>query len=132
MAPLWHELAGHYLKRRGMVIILSDFFDDIDALTKALRHLKHRKHEVLLFHVLAREEIEFPFNRLTQFRNLERRDDLQMVDARRLRQEYLHNFQHFCTNFASGQVICILTTICCARTSRSRLALGHYLSRRQR
>ena len=71
MAPLWHELAGHHLKRRGMVIILSDCFDQLEPLVTALQHLRHRRHEVLLFHVLAPEEIEFPFKRLTQFRNLE-------------------------------------------------------------
>lgn len=70
MAPLWHELAGRYLKRRGLVIILSDFFDDLDALTRAMRHLRHRHHEIILFHVLSPDEIEFPFGKQTQFRNL--------------------------------------------------------------
>src|SRR2546421_4582590 len=44
MAPLWHELAGQ-LPRRGMVIILSDCFDRLDALLRALRHFRHQKHE---------------------------------------------------------------------------------------
>lgn len=96
MAAIWHELAAHYLKRRGMVVILSDFFDDIEALTKALRHLRHRHHEVILFHVLAPEEIDFPYSKLTQFRNLEDRGDRVRVDCRRLREEYLRNFQTFC------------------------------------
>jgi len=132
MAPLWHELAGHYLKQRGMVIILSDFFDDLDALTKALRHLKHRKHEVVLFHVLAADEIDFPFGKLTQFRNLEKPGDLEIVDARRLRQEYLQNFRQFCEQLrqrAGNMHI----DYCLLRTDQPvELALGHYLSRRQR
>lgn len=95
MAPLWHELAGHHLKRRGMVFILSDFFDQLDPLMKALQHLRHRNHEVVLLQVLAPEELEFPFKRLTQFRNLETRDQKLLVDTRRLRDDYLANFQRF-------------------------------------
>lgn len=132
MAPLWHHLAGHYLKRRGMIIILSDFFDDIDALTSALRHLRHRNHEIILFHVLAPEEIEFPYKNLTQFRNLEARDDRLMVDARRLREEYLKNFQSFCEQLRqrSGKMHIDYHLL---RTDQPvDRALGIYLSRRQR
>ena len=79
MAPLWHELAGQ-IKRRGMVIILSDCFDQLPALMRAIQHFRHRRHEVLLFHLLAPEEIEFPFRKWTQFRNLEVRGDKLLVD----------------------------------------------------
>src|SRR5437763_281692 len=95
MAPLWHELAGHHLKRRGMVFILSDFFDQLDPLMKALQHLRHRNHEVVLLHVLAPEELDFPFKRLTQFRNLESRDQKVLVDTRRRREDDLANFERF-------------------------------------
>ncbi len=95
MAPLWHELAGHHLKRRGMVIILSDFFDRIDGLVRALQHLRHRHHEVMLLQILAPEELEFPYKRLTQFRNLELHDQKVLVDTRRLREDYLRTFETF-------------------------------------
>ena len=94
MAPIWHELAGQHLRRRGMVVILSDFFDDIDSLILALRHLRHRKHDVMLMQIVAPEEVEFPYKRMTQFRNLERADR-KLVDPRRLREEYLKNFENF-------------------------------------
>ncbi|HEV3145739.1 MAG TPA: DUF58 domain-containing protein, partial [Gemmataceae bacterium] len=71
LAPIWHDLAGHQFRRRGMVVILSDCFDDVDRLLRALQHFRHKRHEVLLFHILAPEEMDFPFSRLTQFRNLE-------------------------------------------------------------
>jgi uncharacterized protein (DUF58 family) len=95
MAPLWHELAGQ-LPRRGLVVVLSDCFDQLDALLRALRHFRHQKHEVLLFHVLAPEEIEFPFKKMTQFRNLEVSDHRLLVDPQQLRREYLKNFEAFC------------------------------------
>ncbi|MCI0639954.1 MAG: DUF58 domain-containing protein [Gemmataceae bacterium] len=94
LAPLWHNLAGQ-IRRRGMIIILSDCFDEIDPLLYALRHLRHRGHEILLFHVLAPEEIEFPFSQWTQFRNLENVGEKQLVDPRQLRQEYRKNFAAF-------------------------------------
>src|SRR5205823_2374607 len=96
LAPLWHELAGHQIRRRGLVVILSDCFDDLDRVATALRHFRHRRHEVTLFHVLAPEEIEFPFRRLTQFQNLESQSHRLLVDSARLRQEYLERFGAFC------------------------------------
>jgi len=95
LAPIWHELAGQ-LKRRGLIVILSDCFDQIAPLMRALRHFRHRCHEVLLFHLLAPEEIEFPFKKWTQFRNLEVVNHKLLVDPQRLRKEYLANFQRFC------------------------------------
>src|SRR5262249_42746878 len=95
MAPLWHEMAGQ-IRRRGMIVILSDCFDNLPELMKALRHFRHSRHEVLLFHILAPEELEFPFKKWTQFRNLEVRDHKLLVDPQQLRKEYLKNFQAFC------------------------------------
>lgn len=94
MAPIWHELAAR-LPRRGLVVILSDCFDEVSALMRSLRHLRHRRHEVLLFHVLAPEEMEFPFTKMTQFRNLELAGHRLLVDPQQLRKEYLKNFEAF-------------------------------------
>ncbi len=131
MAPLWHELAGHHLKRRGMVLILSDFFDQLDPLMKALQHLRHRNHEVVLLHVLAPEELDFPFKRLTQFRNLESRDQKVLVDTRRLRDDYLANFERF-RNDLKERAGRLHVDYHLLRTDQPvDRALGIYLSRRQ-
>jgi uncharacterized protein (DUF58 family) len=90
-----HALAER-VRRRGLVIVLSDGFDEIDALTQALRHLRHRHHEVLFFHVLAPEEEEFPFRRPARFRGLESPDRSLRVDPAALRAAYLERFQTFC------------------------------------
>ena len=132
MAPLWHELAGHHLKRRGMVFILSDFFDQLDPLMKALQHLRHRNHEVVLLHVLAPEELDFPFKRLTQFRNLESREQKVLVDTRRLREDYLANFERF-RNELRERAGRLHVDYHLLRTDEPvDRALGIYLSRRQR
>jgi uncharacterized protein (DUF58 family) len=130
LAPLWHELAGQ-LKRRGLVIILSDCFDAIGPLMRALRHFRHRHHEVILFHILAPEEIEFPFRKWTQFRNLESPGHKLLVDPHRLRKEYLENFNNFCAQLRrqAGQMRIDYHPL---RTDEPvDRALGIYLTKRQ-
>lgn len=95
LSGILHSLAER-IRRRGLVIILSDGFDKLDALTNALRHLRHRRHEVLFFHVLAPEEEEFPFRRPARFRNLERLDQRLLIDPAAMRKAYLENFNKFC------------------------------------
>jgi uncharacterized protein (DUF58 family) len=131
LSPLLHELAGHHMKRRGMVLILSDFFDQVDPLIKALQHLRHRNHEVVLLHVLAPEEMDFPYKRLTQFRNLESRENKLLVDARRLREDYLHNFEQFRTELKQRAGKLHIDYHLLRTDDPVDRALGIYLSRRQ-
>ncbi len=62
LSGILHALAER-IRRRGLIVIVSDGFDDVEDLAAALRHLRHRRHEVLFFHTLAPEEEEFPFRR---------------------------------------------------------------------
>jgi uncharacterized protein (DUF58 family) len=132
MAPLWHELAGHHLKRRGMVIILSDFFDQLDGLVKALQHLRHKNHEVVMFQVLAPEEMDFPYKRLTQFRSLEAAGQKVLVDTRRLREDYLRNFEEFRRELRERAGKLHVDYHLLRTDDPVDRALGVYLSRRQR
>ena len=130
MAPIWHGLAGE-IKRRGLIVILSDCFDQLPALMRALQHFRHERHEILLFHVLAPEEMEFPFKKWTQFRNLEVAGHKLLVDPQRLRKEYLKNFRNFCKDLRdqAGQMQIDYQLL---RTDEPvDRALGAYLTRRQ-
>jgi uncharacterized protein (DUF58 family) len=132
LAPLWHELAAHQIRRRGLVVILSDCFDDMHNLTLALKHFRHKKHEVLLFHVLAPEEVGFPFHRPTQFFNLEVANDRRLVDPSRLRTGYLERFNAFCRDLrerARGMGVDYHQLRTDEPVDR---ALGTYLSRRKK
>jgi uncharacterized protein (DUF58 family) len=84
------------IRRRGFVIILSDGFDRTDAVQRALKHLRHRHHEVLFLHVLAPEEEEFPFRHPARFRNLERPEEAPRIDPAALRAAYLSRFRAHC------------------------------------
>ena len=91
--PIFHDLAER-LKRRGIVVILSDLFDDVDSMMAGLKHLRHRRHEVVLLHVLDPAELEFPFHETTLFRGLEQLPDV-LVEPRALRRAYLREFEGF-------------------------------------
>ncbi|MBR3091189.1 MAG: DUF58 domain-containing protein, partial [Bacteroidetes bacterium] len=65
------DILAERIKRRGLVIIFSDFFDAKSSIIEALRHLRHKKHEVLLFHILDPREIDFDFGNSANFVDLE-------------------------------------------------------------
>ena len=73
------------------MIVLSDLFDDVDAMMTGLKHLRHRRHEVILMHVLDPAEVDFPFEQTTLFRGLEQLPDV-LVEPRALRKAYLAEF----------------------------------------
>lgn len=82
--------------RRGLVILISDCFStNLPKLMKSLSHLRHRGHEVLIFQVWDRDELEFPFKQWTKFVNLEVADDEQMIDPATLRSSYMENLRIF-------------------------------------
>ncbi len=129
LAPLWHQLAGQFT-RRGLVVVLSDCFDKVPALLKALQHFRHQRHEVLLFHILAPEEIEFPFTKWTQFRNLELSSQRLLVDPTWLRKEYRKNFEAFCTELRESAGKAQVDYHLMRTDQPIDRALGIYLSRR--
>lgn len=100
MAPLFHELAER-IARRGLVIILSDCFDEIPDLLAGLQHLRYNRHEVVLFHVLDAAEIDFPFQEATLFLGLEEQPEL-LTDPRTLRAGYLEQVQNFIMELQRG------------------------------
>jgi uncharacterized protein (DUF58 family) len=70
LGPLLHELAQQ-ARRRGLVFLISDCFDDVPGLLNGLQHLRFQGHEVTVFHVLHPDEIEFPFEGMTRFEGME-------------------------------------------------------------
>jgi uncharacterized protein (DUF58 family) len=90
IAPLLHEVAER-IHRRSMVIVISDLFDKSESLARALHHLRHRRHEVLLMQVMADDELTFPFRKWSLFENLERGDHRLRLDPAYIRSVYLEN-----------------------------------------
>jgi uncharacterized protein (DUF58 family) len=90
IAPLLHEVAER-ITRRGLVVIISDLFDEPEPLIQALHHLRHKRHEVILMHVMAHDELEFPFRKWSLFENLEKSSDRLRLDPAMMRSIYLEN-----------------------------------------
>ena len=59
------------LTHRSLIVMLSDFFDDIDNIKKGLRHLRYKKHEIMAFQVLDPAEEDLPFDGHVKFEGLE-------------------------------------------------------------
>ena len=83
------------IKRRSLIVLFTDCFDNIDALSELLSRLRHGRHEIIVFQIVAPEEEEFPFSKPTQFRNLERQGHRLLVDPHRLREHYLDQYRQF-------------------------------------
>src|SRR2546430_2734478 len=82
------------LTHRSLIVILSDFFDDPASIRKGLRHLRYKKHEVMMFQMLDPQEIEFPFEDVTLFQGLEEMGEL-LTEPRSLREGYLEQLLMF-------------------------------------
>lgn len=91
------------VQRRGLIILISDLFDRPDAILKSLQHFSHKRHDVIVFHVLDEYELTFPFERMTLFEGLEEYPKL-LIDPRSLRKAYLEEVNKFCEEIRRGCV----------------------------
>jgi len=94
LAPVLHDLAER-AARRSLVIVVSDLFDEIDPLLRALQHFRYRKHETVVLHVMAEEEQTFPFDDWSVFEDLEHADFRLPVDPWAVRAAYLDEVTRF-------------------------------------
>ena len=93
-ASVLHDVADR-IKQRGLVILISDLFDDPDKITKALHHFNYRNHELIVMHVMAEEELTFPFAKFSDFRDLEKSHHRLRIDPAALKAAYLENIRAF-------------------------------------
>lgn len=120
------------LKRRSLVMILSDFFDKLEPLTAALQQFRHARHEVILFQIVAPEEEDFPFRRPTQFRSLERDRHRVLVDPHRLRAIYREQYAEFEAELAERCGNAGVDYVKLLTSEPYQTALGAYLASRAR
>lgn len=95
------DLVGQSMRKRGIFIMFSDLMDNADVIIKKLRQLRTRKHEIVLFHVLDRDELTFPFEDTTMFHDMEDNSEI-VTDAFSLRQEYLKRVRKLIQTFKSA------------------------------
>lgn len=100
IGPVLHELAERFTKR-GVVLILSDLFDDVSSLLAGMKHFRYRRHDVIVFHILDPAELDFPFQRPTMFKGMEQ-FPMVRADPRRMKKAYLKQFGRFLSQVESG------------------------------
>lgn len=131
LAPVIESLAQR-LKRRGLVILISDFFDDPAALLQSVGVLRKKGHEVIAIQLWDRDEIDFPFGNWARFENLENNDDFLLLDPATIRLRYIEEQKKFAEQLKEGfrkHQVDYLSM--CTDESHS-LALRNYLTLRMR
>jgi uncharacterized protein (DUF58 family) len=80
VARTLHRLADS-MSKRGIVVLISDLLDDQEQVIRGLKHFQFRGTDVIVFHVLDPDEIEFPFDRATRFEDLETSEEVMAVPS---------------------------------------------------
>ena len=88
-----HE-AAERTKRRGLVIVISDLIDNEESIASGLGHFRHNNHEVIVFHTMDPAELEFPYDRLTRFKDMEGAGRV-VANPKSLRARYLSRINQF-------------------------------------
>lgn len=100
MGPIFHDLAER-IRKRGLVIVISDLFDDVDSLMLGLKHFRHRRHDVSVLQMIDPAEQDFPFEEPTLFKGLEGQPQ-QMTEPRALRNAYRAEFESYLQQVRRG------------------------------
>lgn len=100
VASVLHEMARQ-IRRKGIVIVISDCFDDEQQILEGIQHLRFGGHEVILLHTLDPYELEFPFQGLVEFQGLESPSLLQTRPAD-IRKSYQQELQAFTRRLREG------------------------------
>ena len=129
LAVTLHRLAES-LKRRSLVIILSDLFDDPEKLVGALKHFRHARHEVVVMQILDPAEVTFPFDDVTRIEDMENGREVTS-DPRAFRNAYLEEFGRFLETVRGGCRSAGIDHVVAQTDQRFDLFLGNYLARRQ-
>ncbi len=128
IAQTLHQLAERF-KRRCLIVLISDLYDEPDAVARALHHFRHRRHDVILFHVFDRAELEFTFRETARFVDLETGEQL-LVDPGFVRDSYRAALGEFVDGYRRSCSECRVDYIMTDTSVPYDLMLSRYLSKR--
>lgn len=123
------ELAERF-RQRGLILLISDLLTDINALIEGLRRFRYQGHEVIVMHVLDRDELEFPFTDHTLFEGLEDLDVELLTDPQSLRSSYLRAVNEFVSTVRRSCVDHQMDYVLLSTADPLDRALTGFLSRR--
>jgi uncharacterized protein (DUF58 family) len=93
VATCLHQVAA-MVRSKGLVMLFSDLLTDPEPVMQSLHHLRHRGHEIIVFHILDEAEVHFPFEGVIEFRDVEE-DRKLTLDAKGMRGDYLQAMSEF-------------------------------------
>lgn len=97
IAAILHLLANRF-KKRCLIVVISDLYDEPEDVMRALHHFRHRKHEVIVFNVFDKAEVEFPFTDTIAFHDLETNEKIQ-IDPAYVRDAYREQINGFIESY---------------------------------
>ena len=130
IAPVLHQTA-ETIKKRGLIILISDLFDDPEKVLSGLQHFRYKGHEVIVFHILDPQELTLDFSQRIRFRDLESVEEI-ISDPWHIQSDYQKSMEDFCNYFKTR---CRQKNIDYVRLSTDTaldLALSEYLLKRKR
>jgi len=92
-AVAFHELADR-IRRRGLIIVISDLLDDPERFLLGLKHFRHRQHEVIVFQILDPYERNFAYGAEARFKDMETGREL-LTDPWQIRKEYMAKLEEY-------------------------------------
>jgi uncharacterized protein (DUF58 family) len=130
IAATLHKLANRF-KRRCLIVLVSDLYDEPEELMRALHHFRHRRHEVIVFHVLDKAEIEFPFREVIAFHDLETNERIQ-VDPGSVRDAYVAEVEQFIETYRRSCAESHIDYVLADTSTPYDFMLSRYLAKRNR
>jgi len=99
IAPMLHKSAKA-IKKRGLIILISDLFDNPDDVISGLKHFRYKGHEVLVIHVLDPQELSLKFNERTRFKDMETGEEI-ITEPWHIQKDYQQSISEFCNYYKS-------------------------------
>lgn len=125
-----HTIADR-IKRRGLIILISDLLDDPQKILSGMKHLKYNKHEIIVFHIVDDQEVDFNFKGEFIFEDLESKQKIR-TDARYVQQDYLNQINNQYTFFKKSFRENDIDYIRIRTSEPIESALGGYLLKRKK
>lgn len=128
IADTLHKLANRFTKR-CLIVLVSDLYDEPEAVMRALHHFRHRRHEVIVFQVFDKAEIDFPFREPIAFYDLETRDRIQ-IDPAYVRDTYIEQVERFIETYRRGCAESHIDYVMTDTTTPYDFMLSRYVTKR--
>ena len=88
------HISAESMKKRGLVILISDFFDDLESIMSGIKHYRYKGNEVILFHILDPQELKLDFNERIEFVDLETQESIT-TDPWHIQNDYNKEMKKF-------------------------------------